>query len=105
MNQLQILPAGQSLIRYATGNSWLEQYRSQIGPTGVGFGEKREDHVEFRSLDPWYRFYFHTGEQFDYRPSVEDTNAEIRRFSPDDVAGYAKLLRTSKAIFEIGFEK
>ena len=69
------------------------------------FGEKREDHVEFRSLDPWYRFYFHTGEQFDYRPSVEDTNAEIRRFSPDDVAGYAKLLRTSKAIFEIGFEK
>ena len=69
------------------------------------FGEKREDYVEFRSLDPWYRFYFHTGEQFDYRPSVEDTNAEIRRFSPDDVAGYAKLLRTSKAIFEIGFEK
>ena len=69
------------------------------------FGEKRKDYVEFRSLDPWYRFYFHTGEQFDYRPSVEDTNAEIRRFSPDDVAGYAKLLRTSKAIFEIGFEK
>ncbi|MDC1382910.1 phytoene desaturase family protein [Candidatus Puniceispirillum sp.] len=69
------------------------------------FGEKREDYVEFRSLDPWYRFYFHTGEQFDYRPSVEDTNAEIRRFSADDVAGYARLLRTSKAIFEIGFEK
>lgn len=69
------------------------------------FGEKRKDYVEFRSLDPWYRFYFHTGEQFDYRPSVEDTNAEIRRFSPDDVAGYAKLLKTSKAIFEIGFEK
>lgn len=25
------------------------------------FGEKRSDHVEFRSLDPWYRFYFHGG--------------------------------------------
>ena len=91
-------------------------FRHDAGPTVITapflfdelfglFGEKREDHVEFRSLDPWYRFYFHTGEQFDYRPSVEDTNAEIRRFSPDDVAGYAKLLRTSKAIFEIGFEK
>ena len=69
------------------------------------FDEKREDYVEFRSLDPWYRFYFHTGEQFDYRRSVEDTNAEIRRFAPDDVAGYDKLLKASKAIFEIGFEK
>ena len=69
------------------------------------FGEKREDHVEFRALDPWYRFYFHTGEQFDYRPSIEDTNDEIRRFSPDDVAGYAKLLGASRAIFEVGFEK
>ena len=79
-------------------------YRSFLFDELFGlFGEKR-DHVEFRSLDPWYRFYFHTGEQFDYRPSV-GTNAEIRRFSPDDVAGYAKLLRTSKAIFEIGFEK
>ena len=91
-------------------------FRHDAGPTVITapflfdelfglFGEKREDHIEFRPLDPWYRFYFHTGEQFDYRPSVEDTNAEIRRFSPDDVAGYAKLLRTSRAIFEIGFEK
>ena len=89
-----------------------EGYRHDAGPTVITapflfdelfglFGEKREDYVEFRSLDPWYRFYFHTGEQFDYRPSVNDTNAEIKRFSPDDVAGYAKLLRASKAIFEI----
>jgi len=91
-------------------------FRHDAGPTVITapflfdelfalFGEKREDHVEFRALDPWYRFYFHTGEQFDYRPSIEDTNDEIRRFSPDDVAGYAKLLGASKAIFEVGFEK
>ena len=91
-------------------------FRHDAGPTVITapflfdelfslFGENRADHVEFRALDPWYRFYFHTGEQFDYRPSVEDTNDEIRRFSPDDVAGYAKLLRVSKAIFEVGFEK
>ena len=91
-------------------------FRHDAGPTVITapflfdelfalFGEKRENHVEFRALDPWYRFYFHTGEQFDYRPSIEDTNDEIRRFSPDDVAGYAKLLGASKAIFEVGFEK
>ena len=54
-------------------------FRHDAGPTVITapflfdelfalFGEKREDHVEFRALDPWYRFYFHTGEQFDYRP-------------------------------------
>ena len=69
------------------------------------FDEKREDHVEFRALDPWYRFYFHTGDQFDYRPSIEDTNDEIRRFAPGDVNGYARLLKASQDIFEIGFEK
>lgn len=69
------------------------------------FDENREDYVEFRALDPWYRFYFHTGEQFDYRPSVEDTNKEIARFSPKDVKGYSRLLKASQAIYEIGFEK
>ena len=51
-------------------------FRHDAGPTVITapflfdelfalFGERREDHVEFRALDPWYRFYFHTGEQFD----------------------------------------
>ena len=69
------------------------------------FDEKREDYIEFRALDPWYRFYFHTGEQFDYRPSIEDTNEEIARFSEKDVKGYSRLLKASKSIYDIGFEK
>ena len=91
-------------------------FRHDAGPTVITapflfdelfelFGEKREDHLDFRPLDPWYRFYFHGGKQFDYRPSIEDTNDEIRKFSPDDIKGYAALLKTSKAIFDIGFEK
>ena len=91
-------------------------FRHDAGPTVITapflfdelfelFDEKREDHLDFRPLDPWYRFYFHGGKQFDYRPSIEDTNVEIRKFSPDDVKGYAALLKTSKAIFDIGFEK
>ena len=91
-------------------------FRHDAGPTVITapflfdelfelFGEKREDHLEFRPIDPWYRFYFHGGEGFDYRASIEDTNDEIRRFNPDDVKGYEKLLAASKEIFEIGFEK
>ena len=91
-------------------------FRHDAGPTLITapflfdelfeiFGEKREDYLEFRPLDPWYRFYFHSGETFDYCPSIEKTNAQIKRFSGDDVQGYANLLKASKSIFEIGFEK
>jgi len=91
-------------------------FRHDAGPTLITapflfdelfelFGEKREDYLEFRPLDPWYRFYFHGGEQFNYRPSIEDTNEEIKRFSPEDVQGYANLLKASRAIFKIGYEK
>ena len=67
------------------------------------FGERREDHVEFRALDPWYRFYFHTGEQFDYQPSIraKQKSAAFRRRMLLDI----NLLQVSKSIFEIGFEK
>ena len=91
-------------------------YRHDAGPTVITapflfdelfelFDEKREDHVTFRALDPWYRFYFQNGKTFDYGPSLEKTNSEIGRFSPEDVAGYSKLLDASRAIFEVGFEK
>ena len=91
-------------------------FRHDAGPTLITapflfdelfelFGEKREDHLEFRPLDPWYRFYFHGGKKFDYCPSLEKTNAQIKQFSGDDVQGYANLLKASKAIFEVGFEK
>ncbi|MGC6516455.1 MAG: phytoene desaturase family protein [Candidatus Puniceispirillaceae bacterium] len=91
-------------------------FRHDAGPTVITapflfdelfelFGEKRSDHIEFRPLDPWYRFYFHTGEQFDYAASLEDTCKEIERFSKQDAAGYRKLLKTSKDIFDIGFTK
>src|SRR6056300_244853 len=93
-----------------------EGYRHDAGPTVITapflfeelyelFGKKLSDHLNFVPLDPWYRFYFHNGKTFDYRPSLEDTNAEIRKFDKRDVDGYAKLLKTSKDIFQIGFEK
>ena len=91
-------------------------FRHDAGPTVITapflfdelfelFGEKRADHIEFRPLDPWYRFYFHNGEQFDYAASLDRTCDEIARFSPEDAKGYRKLLQVSKEIFDIGFTK
>ena len=91
-------------------------YRHDAGPTVITapflfeelfelFDEKLDDYLEFVPLDPWYRFYFHDGKTFDYRPSIEDTNDEIRKFDKSDVEGYENLLKTSKDIFQIGFEK
>jgi len=93
-----------------------EGYRHDAGPTVITapflfeelyelFDKKLSDYLNFVPLDPWYRFYFHDGKTFDYRPSIEDTNDEIRKFDKSDVEGYENLLKTSKDIFQIGFEK
>ena len=91
-------------------------YRHDAGPTVITapflfdelyelFDEKLEDHLDFVPLDPFYRFHFADGSQFDYRASIEDTLTEIRRFSVDDADGYLKLLEKSKKVYDVGFKK
>ena len=91
-------------------------YRHDAGPTVITapflfdelfelFGEKLVDHLEFVPLDPFYRFHFADGSQFDYRASVEDTLDEIRRFSAEDADGYLKLLEKSKKVYDVGFKQ
>ena len=69
------------------------------------FGEKRSDYVNFKSLDPWYRFHFNNGKTFDYAQSIEDTKKDMKKFSINDANNYDKLLKASKSIFEVGFTK
>ncbi len=91
-------------------------YRHDAGPTVITapflfdelfelFDEKLEDHLQFVPLDPFYRFHFADGSQFDYRASIEDTLTEIRRFNPDDADGYLKLLEKSKLVYDVGFKE
>ena len=91
-------------------------YRHDAGPTVITapflfdelfelFDEKLEDHLNFVPLDPFYRFHFADGSQFDYRASIEDTLTEIRRFNPDDADGYLKLLENSKKVYDVGFKQ
>ena len=69
------------------------------------FNEKREDYVEFKPLDPWYRFHFHDGQTFDYSQTIEKTKEEMKRFSVSDSENYENLLKASKSIFDVGFTK
>ena len=94
----------------------VDGYRHDAGPTVITapflfdelfelFGERREDHIEFRELTPWYRFVFPDGDHFDYGGTLENTLAEIRRIEPKDQAGYESLVQHSKAMFDIGFSQ
>ena len=69
------------------------------------FNEKREDYIEFKPLDPWYRFHFHDGQTFDYSQTIEKTKIEMKKFSIDDANNYENLLKASKSIFDVGFKK
>ena len=91
-------------------------YRHDAGPTVITapflfdelfnlFDEKLTDHLDFVPLDPFYRFHFADGSQFDYRASIEDTLTEIRRFNPDDADGYLRLLEKSRQVYNVGFKQ
>ncbi len=67
------------------------------------FGRSTADYVNLVPVEPWYRFRFPTGEQFDYGGTLDDTLKEIERFNPADMQGYRDLLAQSKKIFEVGF--
>lgn len=67
------------------------------------FGKKSSDYLEYREVNPWYRFLFSDGRTFDYGYTVDHTLAEIEKFHPADKQGYLNLLRESEQIFNTGF--
>ena len=86
-------------------------FKHDAGPTVITapflfdelFDEKRENYIEFKPLDPWYRFHFHDGQTFDYSKTIEKTKMEMKKFSIEDANNYEKLLKASKSIFDVGF--
>lgn len=93
-----------------------EGFRHDAGPTVLTaphlfeelfalFDKRLEDYVTLVEPDPWYRFYFHDGETFDYGPTEAATEAEIARLSPRDIAGYRRMGAWSKKIYDIGFQR
>ena len=91
-------------------------FRHDAGPTVITapfmfeelfqlFDENLADHLEFVPVDPWYRFHFPDGSDFDYGADMQAFEAGLARYEPADVSGYHRLLKASKAIFDVGFEK
>lgn len=66
-------------------------------------GRKREDYVEFKSLNPFYRIFDNKGVSFDYNDDPDFIYEEIRKRNPADVEGYKRFMATTRAIFEKGF--
>ncbi|NTW98267.1 MAG: phytoene desaturase [Oscillochloris sp.] len=66
-------------------------------------GRKREDYFELHECAPYYRLFTHEGRHFDYTGNPEELEAQIRRFSPQDVEGYRRFISGTKPIFEKGF--
>lgn len=68
-------------------------------------GRQREDDVELKALDPFYGIRFDDGSTFTCTGSKERMRDEVRRVSPEDLAGYERFMRESANIYRIGFEK
>jgi len=68
-------------------------------------GRRLQDDVELRPVTPFYRVRFDDGTTFDYSGDPAAMRAEVGRLAPGDIAGYERFMRTSEAIFKIGFEQ
>jgi len=66
-------------------------------------GRRIDDYVRLFPVDPFYRIRFDDGSVFEYSGDPERMRAEVRRLSPDDVAGYEVFMEKSRRIFEKGY--
>ena len=67
-------------------------------------GRRREDDVELRALDPFYRIRFADGSWFDYSGDPQRMRAEVARLSPSDVAGYERFMQEAERCYRLGFQ-
>jgi phytoene desaturase len=66
-------------------------------------GKRTSDYLPIVPVKPYYRIVFPDGRQFDYTGDEEKIVAQIRKFNPDDVAGYRRFVEKSRAIFDRAF--
>jgi len=69
------------------------------------FGERMADHVTMLPVRPWYRILFADGRQFDYGSSAEEMRRAVAAFAPDDLDCYDRLMKKSRALYEVGFDR
>ncbi|MAH88719.1 MAG: phytoene dehydrogenase [Pelagibacterales bacterium] len=91
-------------------------FRHDAGPTLITapflfeelfqlFNKDIKEYLNFVPLNPWYRFIFDDSSIFDYEQSLNKTIENINLFSSDDALNYPKMLKASKDIYNIAFNK
>lgn len=68
-------------------------------------GKRLADHVDVRSIDPFYKIRFDDGRVFTYTADPAAMRAEVARVSPADVAGFDRYLAASAEIYRIAFDQ
>ncbi|MEM6789427.1 MAG: phytoene desaturase [Myxococcota bacterium] len=66
-------------------------------------GRDHRDYFDLVPVDPFYRVVFDDGEAFDYVGEEDRLLDQIRRFNPEDVDGYQRMVAHAKSIFEVGY--
>jgi phytoene desaturase len=66
-------------------------------------GSRTADWVRLVKCDPYYNIRFTDGSVFRYDGDREHIREQIRRFNPDDLAGYERFFEGGDEIFRTGF--
>ncbi len=67
-------------------------------------GERREDHLTLKPLDPIARYYWADGTRLDWRADSAALSAEIERFAPGAFAGLESFLQRGRHIWDLSGE-
>ncbi len=62
-------------------------------------GKRRGDYFNLVPLDPFYRIFNHEGEYFNYFHDPHKMLDEVRRWNPDDVSGFERLVEHTRKLF------
>lgn len=68
-------------------------------------GRDMAEDIFLKPMMPFYRLMFSDGTVMDCSGDEAAMRAEVERISPEDVAGYERLLTECEAIFRVGFEQ
>ena len=67
-------------------------------------GRDMSDDIELRAMDPFYQVRFWDGSVFSYNGDAQAMREEVRRFCPDDLPGYDRLVAETDKCYRLGFE-
>lgn len=66
-------------------------------------GERMEDAIDLRAIDPFYVIRFDDGTEFRASADTEKMRAEVARLAPEDLDGFDRHIAASKSIYDVAF--